>query len=134
MVWTFSVQAFVGYQPADQLFLWTGLAGIDLSVVGFVSGFHATECHRAKRSNRANGLFSRPRDFAPVVGTPRRLEELPRPVALGGLRGILRRPLRPVSPEHEGVSEPLAQRKGAAAHQGRLWARGASPRSDLDGP
>src|SRR5579864_5977677 len=117
MVWTFSVQAFVGYQPADQLFLWTGLAGIDLSVVRFVSGFHATECHRAKRSNRANGLFSRPRDFAPVVGTPSGLEELPRPVALGRICGIFRQFICAVPTEHEGVSPPLAEGKRATAQE-----------------
>src|ERR1700694_1324696 len=68
-----------------------------------------------------------------MVGPARRMEELPRSMALGRFCGLLRNPLCAVPPEHERGFEPMAKRKREHSEEGYARARSGFSGSHLDG-
>src|SRR5208282_522151 len=69
-----------------------------------------------------------------MVGPPRGLEELPRPVALGGIRRVFRNALRFRAPRPEGVPRPNAPGDGPSAQDRHSSPYRRAARPHLDGP
>src|SRR5271157_3797948 len=68
-----------------------------------------------------------------MVGTQGRMEELPRPVAFGGIRGVFRAALRAVPAEHEGIADAIPAGQGTVVKGRPEPPQDRSPRAHLDG-
>src|SRR5208283_4431039 len=112
------------------------MAGTSVSRLVHVSGPHPEARHRAPGLRRRGPyrFFPRPRELPSMVGTPRGLEELPRPVAFGGFRGVFRDAVRLRAPRSEGVLGTDAPGDGPPPQDGHAPPCHRAARPHLDGP